>query len=119
MRKWDTVAHVGTPEGELELRQRGDEFLIVIAGRVLMTSSARKSEETLARLACGEAMRDVLIGGLGMGFTLRAALDALGPKARVVVRELTPEIVGWCRGPMAGLTGSALDDPRVVVEIGD
>ncbi len=127
-RPWRTIESVATPEGLLELRRRGGEgevgeFLIVIGGRVLMTSSARRSEEDLARLACGEiagrARPRVLIGGLGMGFTLRAALDALPGAARVVVAEITPRVEAWCRGPMAGLTGGAVADPRVTVRIGD
>jgi glycine/D-amino acid oxidase-like deaminating enzyme len=111
---------VTTAEGPLELRRRGRDFLITIAGRVLMTSAARRSEEDLARIALeGRPDARVLIGGLGMGFTLRAALDALSPAGRVVVAELTPEVAAWCRGPMAGLTDDALADPRVEVRIGD
>lgn len=123
-RPWQTLASVPTREGPLELRRRGDrEFLIVVAGRVLMTSAARRSEEALATLAlarvAGRAAPRVLVGGLGMGYTLRAALDALPPAARVVVAELTPAVVDWCRGPLAGLTGGAVLDPRVTVELAD
>ena len=107
----------------VELRRRGDgAFLNLIAGRVLMTSNDRRSEQALATLACQglAAQRPrVLIGGLGMGYTVRAALDALPAAAEVVVAELTPEIEAWCRGPLAPLTGAALDDPRVRVVIGD
>ena len=121
---WHTLAKVATAEGALELRQRGDaEFLIVIAGRVLMTSAARRSEEALATLACarlvGVRAPRVLLGGLGMGFTLRAALARLPSAARVVVAELNPAIVDWCRGPLAKLTDGAVDDPRVAVEVID
>jgi spermidine synthase len=120
---WITLATVATAEGALELRRRGDgAFLILIAGRVLMTSNDRRSEQALATLACqGLAARRprVLIGGLGMGYTVRAALDALPVAAEVVVAELTPEIEAWCRGPLAPLTGAALDDPRVRVVVGD
>jgi spermidine synthase len=120
---WKTLATVATTEGALELRQRGDGgFLIVIAGRVLMTSNDRRSEQALASLACrgiAAPRPRVLIGGLGMGYTVRAALDALPAAAEVVVAELTPEIETWCRGPLAALTGAALDDPRVRVVIGD
>jgi spermidine synthase len=120
MKKWETIARARTREGELALRRRGDdEFLIVIDGRVLMTSAARRSEETLARLACDGTTLRVLIGGLGMGYTLRAALDALPAGARLTVAEITPEIVNWCRGPMAVLTAAAIEDPRVSVEIDD
>ena len=135
---WETLDRVVTPEGPLELRRRGRDFLITIAGRVLMTSSARRSEEDLARIAVAaiahpstpsgprklgpdyaQGERRILLGGLGMGFTLRAALDALSPRARVVVAELTPQVAAWCRGPMKELTGDALADPRVEVRIGD
>jgi len=121
---WQTLDKVQTPEGTLELRQRGNgDFLIVIAGRVLMTSVTRRSEEALAALACaqlaGRPAPRVLIGGLGMGFTLRAALDALPAAARVVVAELNPEVVSWCSGPLATLTASAVQDRRVTVEMGD
>jgi spermidine synthase len=122
-RPWETLATVATREGALELRRRGDEFLIVIDGRVLMTSAARRSEEALATLACqrlaGRRAPRVLVGGLGMGYTLRAALDALPAGAHVVVAELSPEVAEWCRGPLAPLTGSALADRRVAVEIVD
>jgi spermidine synthase len=120
---WKTLETVATAEGALELRRRGDGvFLIVIAGRVLMTSNDRRSEQALATLACQALAAPrprVLIGGLGMGYTVRAALDALPPAAEVVVAELTPEIEAWCRGPLAPLTGAALDDPRARVVIGD
>ncbi len=121
---WRTLATVQTGDGPLELRQRGAaEFLIVIAGRVLMTSAARRSEEALATLACArlpdhEAPR-VLVGGLGMGYTLRAALDALPKDAQVVVAELHRETLEWCRGPLAALTGGAVLDPRVQMVIAD
>jgi spermidine synthase len=124
MQPWKTLATVPTREGALQLRQRGDcEFLIVIAGRVLMTSSERRSEEALATLGCApiasrRAPR-VLIGGLGMAYTLRAALDALPADAEVVVAELTPEVEHWCRGPLAVLTANAIGDPRVGVVIDD
>jgi spermidine synthase len=120
---WTTLETVATTDGALELRRRADGvFLILIAGRVLMTSSDRRSEQALATLACrglaAPAPR-VLIGGLGMGYTVRAALDALPAGAEVVVAELTPAIETWCRGPLARLTGAALDDPRVRVVIAD
>jgi spermidine synthase len=123
-RAWTTLATVATAEGPLELRRRGDaDFLIVIAGRVLMTSAARRSEEALATLACaelrGRPAPRVLVGGLGMGYTLRAALDALPAAAAVTVAELQPEVIDWCRGPLAPLTGGAVADPRVAVVVGD
>ncbi|MBK9035804.1 MAG: spermidine synthase [Myxococcales bacterium] len=121
---WQTLATVPTAEGPLELRQRGPrDFLIVVGGRVLMTSAARRSEEALATLAAakisGRARPRVLIGGLGMAYTLRAALDAFGPDARVAVAELTPTVVDWCRGPLAVLTDAATVDPRVEVILDD
>ncbi len=123
-RPWRTLDRVSTAEGPLELRQRGErDFLIVIAGRVLMSSMGHRSELALATLACQDLPRPqaphVLIGGLGMGFTLRAALDALPATARVVVAELSPEIVAWCRGALAPLTAAATADPRVAIEITD
>lgn len=123
-RPWRTVATVATDEGLLELRQRGDDdFLMLIAGRVLMTSSARRSEEALATLGCAAvpdtAAPRLLISGLGMGYTLRAALDALPSTANIVVAEINPAVVTWCQGPLAGLTRSAVLDGRVRVAVGD
>jgi len=113
-----------TPEGLLELRQRGERScLITIAGRVLMTSDAHRSEDELARLACaqlaGRVQPRLLLGGLGMGYTLRAALDALPAAAQVTVVDLNRVVVDWCRGPIAGLTGRAIEDPRVEVLVAD
>lgn len=121
---WKTIDSLETPEGKLELRQRGARsFLITIAGRVLMTSEAHRSETDLARrtsTALGEAARPhVLIGGLGMGFTLRAALDALPAGARLTVVELNPAVVTWCQGPLAALTAGAVSDRRVTTVVGD
>jgi spermidine synthase len=121
---WKVLAAVTTPEGELQLRQRGArEFLITIDGRVLMTSSERTSEEAVATLACkeltGRKAPRVLIGGLGMAYTVRAALDALPRQAKVTVAELTAEVDTWCRGPLAPLTRGAVLDPRVRVVIKD
>jgi spermidine synthase len=88
-----------------------------------MNSRVAASEEALAVLACKRLGHDkrgeVLIGGLGMGFTLRAALSELGPNARIVVAELVPAVVRWARGPMAELFGSSLTDPRVTVREAD
>jgi spermidine synthase len=86
-----------------------------------MSSRSHGSEEALAVLALREVKRRraVLVGGLGIGFTLRAALDRLPAQARVVVAELVPELVSWNRGPLAGLSGHPLDDPRVRVVVGD
>jgi len=121
---WRIIDSVMTPEGLLELRQRGERScLITIGGRVLMTSDAHRSEDALAHLACaplaGRGRPRVLLGGLGMGYTLRAALDALPAAAEVTVVDLNRVVVDWCRGPIAGLTGRAIDDPRVKVLVAD
>ena len=123
-RPWRIVDSVDTDEGLLDLRQRGEtDFIITIDSRVLMNASANMSEIALAELAC-ESLKNkknprVLVGGLGMGFTLKAALDNLPADAGVVVAELNPVIVKWCQGPIAHLTGGAVDDPRVKVVIDD
>ena len=124
VRPWETLERIDTPDGPLELRRRGPgDFLITVAGRVLMNSRASRSEEALARLGCAPVADRpapaVVIGGLGMGCTLRAALDALPADARVEVCELSPAVAGWCRGPLAEVSGAALDDPRVTVIVGD
>ncbi len=123
-RPWKTLDSVDTGEGSLELRQRGaGEFLIALAGRVLMNSAASRSEMALAQVACaelaGRRAPRVLIGGLGMGCTLRAALDSLPADARVTVAELNEVVLHWCRGSLAALTDRAVDDPRVELRIGD
>ena len=123
-RPWTTIDRVDTPEGPLELRQRGPkDFLIAVDGRVLMSSTAVLTERAVAELACrklaGARAPRVLIGGLGMGFTLRAALDALPAEAQVTVAELNPVVEAWCRGPLAGLTDDALADPRTRLVLGD
>lgn len=123
-RPWETLDAVDTGEGRLELRRRGDsEFVITVAGRVLMNSALHLTEAAAAEAACravaGRPRPRVLIGGLGMGFTLRAALDALPKSARVVVAEITPAIVRWCQGPLAGLTGRAADDRRTRIVLDD
>ncbi len=121
---WHTIDSSDTADGLLELRQRnGSDFLITIDGRVLMNSWASQSEVLLSKLACkflsSKKAPRVLIGGLGMGFTLKAALDELPGDARFVVAELNPVVVKWCCGPLAALTGGAVNDPRVTIEIAD
>ena len=123
MQKWIVVDHEQTPAGRLELRRRaGDDFLLTIDGRVLMNSRAHRSEVGLGQLACrglpGPAPA-VLIGGLGMAFTLRAALDSLPDDARVVVAELNACVRRWCEGPLAPLTADAVRDRRVQIRIED
>lgn len=109
--------------GQLRLFQRGDEFSIMLAANELMNSRLSGSEDALARLGCaplsGRQRAQVLIGGLGMGFTLRAALAELPATAGVVVAELVPEVSDWARGPMAPVFGGCLADPRVQIEIAD
>lgn len=121
------MIHLGTahvPGGvEIRLYSRGDEFMILLPRDELMSSRMRNSEErlatmTLERLAGNPAPR-VLIGGYGMGFTLRAALAAMPSRGRVTVAELLPEIIEWARGPMAALTAGCLDDPRLTLEVRD
>jgi spermidine synthase len=120
---WQTVAVVGTVEGPLELRRRGDDWLMMIDGRVLMNSFSRSSEEELARMAVAKlgdrSAPRVLCAGLGMGFTLRALLDAVPADAHIGVAELNPVVVEWCRGPLAEATNDALRDPRVRLDIAD
>jgi spermidine synthase len=121
---WETLDTVETPDGPLALRRRGEkDFLLTVRGRVLMTSAAHRSEDELARLACSGLGADkparVLVSGLGMGFTLRAALDVMGKRARVVVAELNETVATWCKGPLAPLTRGAATDPRVHVVIED
>jgi len=121
---WQTIDKVDTADGILELRSRGErDFLILINNRVLMNSSANRSELALGESACrkiASRMRPrVLIGGLGMGLTLRSCLDALPETALVVVAELNPVVVTWCRGPLSELSRHAVSDPRVTVVIDD
>ena len=102
--------------------QRGEDFAIEYGETQLMVSWANRSEQALATLACQRVAMDgghMLIGGLGMGFTLGAALAVLPASASVVVAELVPKVVEWAKGPLAHMFGAALDDPRVTVEIGD
>lgn len=105
--------------GELKLYQRGPEFSIRVEKCELMNSRQYGSEDALAELSCkriaGRPHSRVLIGGLGMGYTLRAALNNLGSDGRVVVAELVPAVVAWNRGPLAELAGSPLKDRRVTV----
>jgi len=116
--KLDTTRIPGT-DGELRLMRRGKEFSIMLGTNELMNSRLSGSEAALATLAAKkiEAVKNphLLIGGLGMGFTLRAALGVLGPKAKIVVAELVPAVVAWARGPMAEIFGDSLSDPRVSI----
>jgi spermidine synthase len=121
---WKHLATAKIPDGgELRLMQRGAELSIMSGSIELMNSRLSGSEKALASLACarvGERPNArMLVGGLGMGFTLRAALAELGPDAKITVAELVPAVVAWARGPMAELFEGCLDDPRVEVREGD
>ena len=125
MRPWELL-HTATVPGdgtELRLYRRGEEFSIKAGNNQLMNSRVHGSEDTLAELAC-QRLSDhpsprILIGGLGMGFTLAAALEQLGPKAQVVVAELVPAVITWNQGLLAALAGHPLKDQRVTVYEGD
>jgi spermidine synthase len=121
---WTILERVQTPEGMLDLRRRGErDFLMTIAGRVLMTSQHHRSEDALSELTCEALGRKgrprVLLGGLGMGFSLRAALNHLAPGARVVVAELNAKVVEWNRNVLGSLARNPLGDSRVKVVVGD
>ncbi|WP_174287072.1 spermidine synthase [Sphingomonas bacterium] len=107
----------------LRLFQHGRDFAIMLGMSDLMNSRMSGSEEALATIGCASLVTHprprVLVGGLGMGFTLRALLGVLRADAEIVVAEIVPAIVAWARGPMASLFGDSLDDPRVRVRIGD
>lgn len=112
------IAYV--PDGSrLRLIQSGDDFAILLDHNELMSTDFSASEEALARLACAElagtTATSMLIGGYGMGFTLRAALEQLGSDAEITVAEIAPKILEWARGPMQAITNGCLDDPRVQV----
>jgi len=116
------VARIPGTNDELRLFRRGADFMIVLDRNELMNSRMSGSEEVLATATCerlgARKVPHLLIGGYGMGFTLRAALRSLGADAKLTVAELVPEIIDWARGPMADLAAGCLDDPRVSV-VGD
>ena len=122
---WIQLDSAKVPGGreELRLKRRGSEFSIMLGANELMNSRLSGSEEALARLSCakirGRQRPAMLIGGLGMGFTLRAALAELPPDAAVVVAELVPAVIAWAHGPMAELFAGSLDDPRVNIREAD
>jgi spermidine synthase len=117
------IARVPGADVDLRLMRRGAEFSMMLGPNELMNSRLSGSEEALATLACRrlEAVKNphLLIGGLGMGFTLRAALAVLGAEARVTVAELVPAVINWARGPMADIFGDSLDDPRANIRNAD
>jgi spermidine synthase len=121
---WSLLDTAQIPGGaELRLMRRGGEFSIMLGANELMNSRVIGSEQMLATLVCERIKTRerpaLLIGGLGMGFTLRAALGGLGPDAAVVVAELVPGVVAWARGPLREVFGDSLSDPRVTVHQGD
>jgi len=119
--RWELLDAAAVPgtAAQLRLYRRGGEFSIRLEGRELMNSRVHASEEALGRLACERiAARPnprVLVGGLGMGFTLASALSELGPDACVIVSERVPEVVSWSRGALGELAKHPLRDPRVTV----
>ena len=124
MLPWEKLDTAHIPGGaELRLMRRGSEFAIKLGSNELMNSRLTATEQALATLACDRIKTrkapKILIGGLGMGFTLRAALTVLDPEAKIDVAELVPAVVAWARGPMAELFGGSLSDPRVSIHEND
>ena len=125
MNPWQLLGRAQTPGGgaEIVLRQRDTEFSITADNWELMNSRIYGSEEAMAKLGCQNLAKHprprVLIGGLGMGYSVRTALDILGEDAQVVVAELVPAVVEWNRGVLADLAGHPLDDGRVELHVGD
>lgn len=133
MKPWELLAEARTPDGTLlSLTRRDTELVIMAGGKILMSSRMHGSEEAMAEMACKRLGRRgpdagppslsgacVLIGGLGLGYTLRATLDLLPADATVVVSELIPAIVEWHKGPLADLAGKPTADRRVEIEIKD
>lgn len=124
MKPWELLGETCTPDGsQVRLTRQDTEYVILVDGKPLMSSRRHGSEEALATLGCQHARTmdepQVLVGGLGMGFTLRATLDLLPPGAIVTVAELLPAIVEWNRGPLGSLADHPVKDPRVRIELGD
>ncbi|MBO0904539.1 spermidine synthase [Jiella sonneratiae] len=122
---WEHLATSEIPgtAGEMKLMRRGAEYSIMLGRIELMNSRLSGSEEALANLSCA-AIADhkapvILVGGLGMGFTLRALLAVAPADARIVVAELVPAVVDWARGPMAHIFAGSLEDPRVEIAVCD
>ena len=124
MNRWERIDSATLPNGDVvTLDRRGEEYVIRVAGFELMSSRQHGSEELLAELAIANArvprIASVLVGGLGMGFTLRAVLELLPADAHVTVAELLPEVVKWNETHLGDLAGQPLDDPRVTVVLAD
>jgi spermidine synthase len=122
VKPWETIEKALAPDGtELTLARRDGEWVVRYGGKVLMSSRQHGSEDALAAMALKRAAhrRAVLVGGLGLGFTVRAALDRIPVDSKVVVAELTPELVQWNRTHVAAVAGRPLDDPRTRIHVGD
>src|SRR3984893_11873488 len=124
VKPFELLGQTLSPDGTvMKLIRRGDEYILLVDGAILMSSRMHGSEEALATFACQRARAleqpSVLIGGLGMGFTLRATLDLLPQDATVVVVELVPAVIEWNRGPLGPLAEHPLKDRRVRVDTGD
>jgi spermidine synthase len=124
LKAWELLGEAQAPDGtDIRLTRRDDEYLILANGKPLMSSRLHGSEEALATLGCSRARAlpepRVLVGGLGMGFTLRAVLDVLPDRAVVTVAELVPEVIAWNRDPLARLAEHPLRDRRVRIQAAD
>ena len=122
MKPWEMQATTIAPDGSrFELLRHDDIYVIYANGNEVMTSYSHGSEDAMMSIACPRPRADacILIGGLGMGYTLAATLDLLPPGGSVVVSELVPEVVEWNRGPLGPLAGHPLDDPRTDLVVGD
>jgi len=121
MQPWVVADRGRAPDGsEVLLACRGEEWVVRLGGRLLVSSRVHGSEEALASLALAKLSqrRAILVGGLGLGFTIRAVLDRVPSDARVILAELIPQIVTWNRGPVGHLAGHPLEDARVRTQIG-
>ena len=122
MKPWETLATATAPDGSrFELQRHDGNYVIRASGYDLMTSYSHGSEDAMMSLACPRPRADacILVGGLGMGYTLAATLELMPPGGTVVVSELVPEVVEWNRGPLGPLAGHPLDDPRTDLVVGD
>jgi spermidine synthase len=122
MQAWETVATARIADGsEFVLARHGDEWVVRVESRILMGNRLHDSEVALAEESISRAddPQRVLVGGLGMGYTLRAVLESVDSDASVTVAELVPELVAWNREHLGALNDHPLDDPRVEVVVGD
>jgi spermidine synthase len=124
VKPWELLGQTRAPDGaDLSLTLRSGEYVILANGKSLMSSRMHGSEEAMAELACERARTlehpCVFIGGLGMGYALRATLDLLPPGGSVVVAELSPAVLEWNRGPLGPLAHQPLRDRRVQIELAD